>query len=330
LPSEVLDVLPGAVYVCDSEGRIVRCNQRAVELWGRAPKLGSMDDRFCGSLRLYRMDGSPLPHDQCPVAEVLRHGRPMRDQEVMIERPDGSRITALANIVALRDGSGTITGAVNCFLDITERKEAEEKTRLYAREVNHRANNLLTLLNAMIRQTRAESVPDLVTMMEGRIHALARVQTRLARNHWTSTDLLTLVKEELAPFMERDGERIRLTGPPVPLAAHDAQALAIVIHELATNAAKYGALSEPGGRVAIDWTLAADQQLALSWLETGGPAVSPPDRQGFGTRAIPLLADQLDGKVDVEWRREGLACVLTFPAPDVASRKPREAAIPPA
>ena len=445
LPIDVLDVLPCAVYVCDSEGRVVRCNQRAVELWGRAPKLGSMDERFCGSWRLYRMNGGPLPHNQCPIAEVLRHGRPVRDQEVVIERPDGSRITALANIVALRDASGTITGAVNCFLDITERKRMEEalrerdrqsrdlldvlpaaiyttdaagqitfynqaavefsgrrpeigsdewcvswrmyspngaplpheecpmaialkegrpirgaeavaerpdgtrvpfipyptplrdasgalvgavnmlvditerkqdeaKTKLLVREVNHRANNLLTLLNAMMRQTRAETVPELVTAMEGRIGALARVQSRLARSQWNGTDLLTLIREELAPFDQRDAPRIQIAGPPVPLAAGDAQALAIVIHELAVNAAKYGALSASSGNVAINWSLMQDGQLVLTWSEGGGPIVSRPDRQGFGTRAISILADQLDGTIEIDWRREGLACRLSIPA----------------
>ena len=122
----VLDLLPAAVYVCAIDGTILRFNRRAAELWGREPLLGDRRDRFCGSYRMYLPDGDPLPHDQCPMADILRSGIPVIDQEVGIERPDGSRCVALVNIQPLKDASGNITGAVNCFHDITGRKQAEE------------------------------------------------------------------------------------------------------------------------------------------------------------------------------------------------------------
>ncbi len=126
----LLEALPVAAYVCDAAGLLVRFNRKAVELWGRTPMLGDAADRYCGSLRLYRIDGGILPHDQCPVADVLRTGRAVEDQEVMIERPDGSRVTAVANIVALRDATGAIAGAVNCLLyDITARKRSDAALR---------------------------------------------------------------------------------------------------------------------------------------------------------------------------------------------------------
>jgi PAS domain S-box-containing protein len=687
----LLEALPVAAYVCDAAGLLVGFNRKAVELWGRTPTLGDAADRYCGSLRLYRIDGGFLPHDHCPVADVLRTGRPVEDQEVMIERPDGSRVTALANIVALRDATGAIAGAINCIyditarkhaeaalreserqsraliealpaaiyttdaagrityynqaavefsgrrpalgtdewcvtwrlyrpdgtplphdecpmaiclkegrpvrgieavaerpdgtrvsfipyptplrdaagtligavnmlvditdrkttekaaahlaaivdssedaivgktldgivtswnrgaellfgysadeivgrsitvlipadrigeetlildrirrgervshyetvrrrkdgreidvslavspvrdtagrivgaskiardvsaqkriedalrhseerhrglaeaiaavvwtadahgqvadmpqwraltgqsveqvrglgwldaihpddravtrevwaravkmqapcdteyrarmasgehrwfnsrgvpildddgsvlewvgvcIDITQRKRAEDKTRLLAREVNHRANNLLTIINAMMRQTRAGTAAELISAMQGRIGALSRVQTRLARDQWDRTDLSKLVGEELAPFGRDVAGRFQISGPPVPLSADAAQALAIVVHELATNAVKHGALSVTAGRVAVAWSLGAGR-LALSWTETGGPPVSPPSREGFGTRAITLLAQQLEGDVELIWMDEGLACSLTIPA----------------
>jgi PAS domain S-box-containing protein len=114
------------VYVCNRDGFVLRYNRRAAELWGRSPKLGDPNERFCGSYRMFRPDGSLLPHHQCPMADVLRTGVSVREQEVHIERPDGSRGVALVDIEAVKDNRGNIVGAVNCFQDITERKRGEE------------------------------------------------------------------------------------------------------------------------------------------------------------------------------------------------------------
>jgi PAS domain S-box-containing protein len=127
LTDQLLDLLPAAVYVCAPDGMILRFNRRAAELWGREPLLGDQRDRFCGSYRMYRPDGDPLPHDKCPMADILRDGAPVIDQEVVIERIDGSRSVALVNIRPLKDAAGNVTGAVNCFYDITERKHAEQE-----------------------------------------------------------------------------------------------------------------------------------------------------------------------------------------------------------
>ena len=129
LPDAVLDLLPVAVYVCGRDGQIVRYNREAAQLWGRSPKLGDPAERFCGSHRMYRPDGSVLGHAEGPMAEVLRTGVPVRDQEVTIERPDGSRAIALASIDAIRDARGAVAGAVNCLRDITERRRAEAELR---------------------------------------------------------------------------------------------------------------------------------------------------------------------------------------------------------
>lgn len=113
LSDRIFDLLPIAIYVCDRDGTILRYNRRAAELWGRTPRPGDRTERFCGSHRLYRLDGGPLPHAECPMVEVLRTGIAVRDQEVVIERPDGSRVVALVQIDALKDGAGNIVGAVN-------------------------------------------------------------------------------------------------------------------------------------------------------------------------------------------------------------------------
>jgi PAS domain S-box-containing protein len=127
LPERLLDLLPTAVYVCDRDGAILGWNRRAVELWGRTPKLGDPSERFCGSHLLYRVDGGPLPHAACPMADALRTGIPVRNQEVVVERPDGERAVALVNIEVLRDSAGAIVGAINCFLDVTDRKRIQNE-----------------------------------------------------------------------------------------------------------------------------------------------------------------------------------------------------------
>ncbi|MFY9841298.1 MAG: PAS domain S-box protein, partial [Xanthobacteraceae bacterium] len=126
LPARLFEQLPFAVYICDRDGLVLRYNGRAAELWGRSPVLGDSDERFCGSYRMFRPDGSPLAHYQCPMAVVLRTGVSVRQQEVHIERPDGSRGVALVDIEPVRDSDGNLVGAVNCFQDVTERKRTEE------------------------------------------------------------------------------------------------------------------------------------------------------------------------------------------------------------
>ncbi len=130
-----LDAIPGAVYVCDHEGLLVRFNTEAAEMWGRSPPLGDPKERFCGSRRLFHVGGTPLPHDQCPMASAITTGAAARNAEVIIERPDGSRFNALVNIRPLKDHDGRIQGAINCFQDITAHKQAEAEIRLKAKDL---------------------------------------------------------------------------------------------------------------------------------------------------------------------------------------------------
>ncbi|HEX2093073.1 MAG TPA: ATP-binding protein [Longimicrobiaceae bacterium] len=159
---DLLDLLPAAVYVCDASGVIKRYNRRAAELWGHAPCCGDTDQRFCGAYRLYHMNGTPLPHADTPMAEVLRTGVPVRDQEVEIERPDGSRVTVLVNIAPLRNELGELVGAVNCFQDITERKAVESALRSSEKELSDFFDNAAVALHwvgpdgVILRANRAE------------------------------------------------------------------------------------------------------------------------------------------------------------------------------
>ena len=248
LPARLFEQLPFAVYVCDRDGLVLRYNRRAAELWGRSPKLGDPNERFCGSYRMYRADGSLLPHHECPMADVLRTGVSVREQEVHIERPNGARGIALVDIEAIRDGDGNIVGAVNCFQDITERKRAEEHAKILAREMDHRAKNLLSLMHATVHLTQADTIEEFKAAIEGRLQALSKAHTLLAESRWSGANLHSLVSEELAPYLpDEEASRADIVGPGVVLQPHLAQTIAVVLHELTTNAVKYGALSNSIG-----------------------------------------------------------------------------------
>jgi PAS domain S-box-containing protein len=229
--------LPFAVYVCDRNGLVLRYNRRAAELWGRSPKPGDPNERFCGSYRMFRPDGSLLPHHQCPMADVLRTGISVRAREVHIERPDGLRGIALVDIEAIKDSGGNVVGAVNCFQDITERKRSEAQIVDLAREAEHRTKNILATVLATVRLSRADTSDDLKQLIEGRIAALAKVHGLFVESRWAGAELHSLATQELSPYCGETGGRVRIDGPPVMLEPSTAQTVAISLHELATNAA---------------------------------------------------------------------------------------------
>ncbi|MFY9956267.1 sensor histidine kinase [Bradyrhizobium sp.] len=312
LPARLFEQLPFAVYVCDRDGLVLRYNRRAAELWGRSPKLGDPNERFCGSYRMFRPDGSLLPHHQCPMADVLRTGVSVREQEVHIERPDGLRGIALVDIEAIKDSSGNVVGAVNCFQDITERKRSEAQITNLAREAEHRTKNIMATVLATVRLSHSDTADGLKQLIEGRIDALAKVHALFVKSRWTGAELHCLVSQELLPYHSEREPRVRIDGPAVVLEPTTAQTIAISLHELATNAAKYGSLSAADGRVEITWSLTTDGRLNLRWIEAGGPTVTPPTHCGFGTRVMENIIGQLRGEVHFDWRDKGLTCEIAL------------------
>ena len=189
---------------------------------------------------------------------------------------------------------------------------ALERQAILAREVDHRAKNALAVVQSILHLTRAENVRGYVASVEGRIHALSRAHDLLSQSRWEGANLSRLIEEELAPYRTQDDGRIVAHGPAVVLQPAVAQTLALALHELATNAAKYGALSVPAGRVRVEWDL-TQASLSLTWAESGGPAVARPAAQGFGTKLIRLsMQGQLNGKVDFDWRPSGLFCQIAI------------------
>lgn len=308
---DLLQALPAAVYTTDADGRITFFNRACVDFAGRTPKIGEM---WCVTWKLYLPDGTPLPHDECPMAIALRQNRPVRDVEAVAERPDGSRICFMPYPTPLRDKRGRLVGAVNMLVDITARKQAEQRMMLLTSEVDHRSNNLLAVAQAMLRLTKADTAEEFQAAFQGRLSALANVQRLFSASRWTGANLKTIVEEELRPYASRDGERIRIAGDDVHLPPTLAQSIAVALHELATNAAKYGSLSTPSGTLEIRWVTNDAQPLVLHWSESGGPRVNEPTtRRGFGVGAIDGIIRTLGGKVIRQWRPEGLVCELSFP-----------------
>jgi PAS domain S-box-containing protein len=238
--------------------------------------------------------------------------------EFRVQRPDGQIRWCVGSAAATLDKYNRVVRVSGVTFDITDRKEAEERQMLLAREVDHRAKNALSLVQSILRLSRAKTLPAYVTAVEGRINALSRAHTILSQSRWHGADLRSLIDEELAPYRIGNAERIKTDGPEFYLQASAAQTLALALHELATNAAKYGALSSAVGRLQLRWRL-KEGALILDWTESGGPVTKRPSKNGFGTRIIlASIEQQLLGQADFNWCQEGLRCVISIPFNKVA------------
>jgi PAS domain S-box-containing protein len=205
--------------------------------------------------------------------------------------------------------------------DITARKRVEERAHLLMREANHRAKNMLSLVQAIARQTAARDGGDFIDCFTERLQALAANQDVLVRHEWHGVDMEDLVRTQLSPFADLIGPRIRVGGQQLHLNAAASQALGLVLHELATNASKYGALWNAAGRVDIGWRLDGDT-LGMNWIERNGPPVRPPERRGFGTTVTRSMAQRaLGGEIELDYAPQGLEWRLTCPAANALERR---------
>jgi PAS domain S-box-containing protein len=233
------------------------------------------------------------------------------EAEFRINRPDGEVRWCVGTAAATIDKGGRVVRVSGVTIDITERRQAEERQNLLAREVDHRAKNALALAQSIVRLTRGEDVKAYIRAVEGRINALARVHTVLSLSSWQGAEIGKLVDEELAPYSTSD--QIVFGGSEIRLQPATAQTLALALHELVTNSAKYGALSTLSGRLSIKWETKADM-LQMIWEERDGPVVEKPISRGFGTRSvIASIESQLGGRAEFDWRAEGLICRLSVP-----------------
>lgn len=309
----LLQALPVGVYTTDAAGRITFFNETAAAMWGRRPELNS--EQWCGSWRMYWPDGTALPHAECPMAVAIKQKRSLNGggREAVVERPDGTRVPFMAFPSILRDSTGKVVGAVNMFVDITERKQGEEQISILAREAEHRAKNVLATVQATVHLSESDTADGLKHAIEGRIRALANVHRLFVESRWAGAELQSLVSQEVSPYCQDGETRVWIAGPTLLLEPETAQTIAITLHELATNAAKYGALSVPAGKVRVEWSRALDGRVVLRWTEADGPPASPPTRHGFGTRVMESMIRQMNGGIRFDWRSVGLACEIAIP-----------------
>jgi PAS domain S-box-containing protein len=241
--------------------------------------------------------------------------------EKRFKRKDGRLIWMSVRSSPVRDASGKLSYVVRVVQDITERKAAEQRQKLLIDELNHRVKNTLARVQSLAAQT-VRGAPDpqeFRARFEGRLIALSKAHDQLTAHHWEHADLRAVIAESVAPYTGGDSERAILRGGEVVLGPRAVLTLAMAFHELTTNAAKYGALSVAGGRIEIGWQRVAAEgetpaQLQIDWRETGGPAVTPPQRRGFGSRMIEgAIAAELGGSATMAFSPTGLRCAIDIP-----------------
>jgi two-component sensor histidine kinase/CHASE3 domain sensor protein len=262
--------------------------------------------------------------------EVIETGETART-ELCVHEADIERWYSLT-IEPQRDPAGQITGIVGGAVDITDRKEHETRIHLLMRELNHRSRNLLAVIQAIARQSAATSVSsgDFLDRFGARLQSLAESHDLLVRDNWRGSSMTEIVRSQLGHYSDLIDTQIELQGGPMRVRPDAAQHIGMALHELATNAAKYGALSAEAGKVLIRWSVEADAEgegrCRLSWQESGGPPVEPPTRRGFGTVVIErAVAQALDGKVTIDYAPAGFSWQLDFPATCLVPHTPAAA-----
>jgi PAS domain S-box-containing protein len=243
----------------------------------------------------------------------IRRGERIEHFETVRQRKHGSLIWVSLTISPVKNAEGKIVGASKIARDITEQKRTSDLIATLAREAEHRSKNVLATVQATVNLSQSDTSEGLKQAIEGRIQALANVNSLFVDSHWIGAELSTIATREFAPYSQKGKTRVRINGPQVLLEPSTAQTIAVIFHELATNAAKYGALSAANGRIDLQWSHEAGGRLHLRWTETGGPAVETPTRNGFGRRVIEQMIAQLKGKTCFDWRADGLVCEITLP-----------------
>jgi PAS domain S-box-containing protein len=300
---ELFDGSQDGVFVSDAHSRYIYVNPAGAEMLG-----------YAGEELIGRSVAEIIDAVEIPRVEAWRVARPTTPQrgEWRLKRRDGSWVDVEISAHILADGRWF--GMVR---DVTERRESEERLTLLAREVDHRANNLLAVVQGAITLSNAETPAALKAVLLGRVSALARAHQLLAGGRWTGADLRQLVEEELHPFAGDGAPRVTIVGEPYALSPAAAQGVAMAVHELATNAIKHGALSTPAGRVAVSWTQATDEAPAvITWRETGGPPVGEPTQRGLGMNLLArALTGTAGGRTLIKWAPDGLVCELWLGRP---------------
>lgn len=313
---EVLEALPAAVYTTDAQGRITFYNKAAIELAGREPKLGS--DEWCVTWRLFLPDGTPMPHDQCPMAVALRENRPVRGIEAVAERPDGTRVPFLPFPTPICDRTGKLIGAVNMLVDISDRAQAETKVRTMMKELHHRVKNNMQMMQSLLGAAEREASSPEARKALGdavrRVGAMAAAQQGM----YSANPL----QFEVQPFLESlcgNANRafgrhadIAITAASGVLSNDAAVPLALIVNELVTNAVTHGRGER--NRVAVKISLVKEDAEWVLIVSDDGPGFEfqEPARRASGLGLVSGLARQLAGTLEVTNAVPGTCCIVRF------------------
>lgn len=318
----IFDTAPIGLAFFDRSCRFVRINSHLAEMNGLPPEehIGKRPDELFPAL-------TNLEDVMQRLNQVMETGEPWLGVEIhgATQAPGEDRYW-LENFFPVRQ-DGIIVGVAATVEEITASKQKERQIEILLREVNHRTKNMLSLVQAIVTQTGAKRDPVFVAELRDRIRSLAISQDMLIKNQWRATDLRELIEVQLAHFENIIGTRICLSGPPVPVCAAAAQTIGMAVHELATNAAKHGALSNADGRVDIRWSTVPETQggvsLRLEWRESEGPEVRPPAMPsgGFGKTVLTTLIKLgLSGNGEISFPAEGFTWRMTCPLATVTGR----------
>jgi PAS domain S-box-containing protein len=297
--------------VSEPNGKVLAWNQGAEQMYGHSAS---------------QMIGQPLAAIVPPdgAAEWKQHVRRAQQGEaapafeVVRLKRDGGRVHVSVNLEPVRDAAGKVVAISSIDRDISETKRNEERQRLLLAELDHRVKNTLALVNSIVAHTLdgERSPAEFAAAVQGRLKALGDAHRLLSQSHWQGADLESILREQLVPFRSRRLRNVTLEGPAVRLDSSAALTLSMVVHELATNAAKYGALSVPEGVLDVAWRLedSATPRVSLEWRENGGPAVKTPERRGFGSTLIErAVSYELGGSTRIEYAPKGARCRIEFP-----------------
>jgi PAS domain S-box-containing protein len=304
----IVESLPIAVLVIGNQGQVLSVNRKLLSLWGIAAP-HSMRDLHGVERR--RPDGTAYAVEDWPIMRALKHGELVDGEEIVHIARGGQRQTLVVTAAPVRDTQASIIAAVAAVYDVTDLRNALTRQELLLAEVNHRVKNTLATIQSVARLSSrgASSVAEFVHSFEKRLLALSAAYDLLTANDWDGAELGALIRATVAAHQHTD--RIAAAGPIVKLSPALTLTLAAALQELTTNAAKYGALSDTKGRVEVGWAV-ADDTLRITWVESGGPAVAPPTRKGFGSMLLEQMLRQtggLDARLD--YRPGGLRCELS-------------------
>ena len=260
---------------------------------------------------------SDRQHEEPHILDRIGRGEGIDHYETIRRRKDGTLVDVSLTVSPVKDGQGSIIGASKIARDISERRRAENQRDLLIAELSHRVKNTLATVLSIARQSfrNVTSFDEARASFEKRLQALAHTHSRLADSHWSGVALHDVFDDELSPYRNGSGTNVLVLGPAISVKPRHALSLGMAIHELATNAAKYGALSAEGGVVAVEWSADSKHgQLQIRWAETGGPPVKVPDTRGFGRLLLErALAADLGGDVQMDFAATGLRCAIRLP-----------------